>query len=66
MDSHIKNLRHKIREFIPSEEVIRTVYGVGYNWSDASWLRSAPVHAIQVGSVEFHILTAQTLPAQFK
>ncbi len=30
MDSHIKNLRRKIREFLPSEEVIRTVYGVGY------------------------------------
>ncbi len=30
MDSHIKNLRRKVREFIPDEEVIRTVYGVGY------------------------------------
>lgn len=30
MDSHIKNLRRKIREFLPDEEVIRTVYGVGY------------------------------------
>ena len=30
MDSHIKNLRRKVREFIPAEEVIRTVYGVGY------------------------------------
>ena len=30
MDSHIKNLRRKVREFIPGEEVIRTVYGVGY------------------------------------
>ena len=30
MDSHIKNLRRKVREFQPGEEVIRTVYGVGY------------------------------------
>ena len=30
VDSHIKNLRRKVREFQPSEEVIRTVYGVGY------------------------------------
>ena len=30
MDSHIKNLRRKVREYIPNEEVIRTIYGVGY------------------------------------
>ena len=30
MDSHIKNVRRKIRRFLPGEEVIRTVYGVGY------------------------------------
>ena len=30
MDTHIKNLRRKVREYVPSEEVIRTVYGVGY------------------------------------
>ena len=30
MDSHIKNLRRKVREFQPGEDVIRTVYGVGY------------------------------------
>ena len=30
VDSHIKNLRRKVREFQPREEVIRTVYGVGY------------------------------------
>ena len=30
MDSHIKNLRRKVREYLPAEEVIRTVYGVGY------------------------------------
>lgn len=30
IDSHVKNLRKKVREFHPSEDVIRTVYGVGY------------------------------------
>jgi len=30
IDSHVKNLRKKIREFHPSEDVIRTVYGIGY------------------------------------
>lgn len=30
MDSHIKNIRRKVRDIIPDEEVIRTVYGVGY------------------------------------
>ena len=30
MDSHIKNLRRKVREYLPNEEVIRTVYGIGY------------------------------------
>lgn len=30
IDSHIKNLRRKVREFQPDEQVIRTVYGVGY------------------------------------
>ena len=30
MDSHIKNLRRKVRECQPHEEVIRTIYGVGY------------------------------------
>ena len=30
MDSHIKNLRRKVREIQQGEEVIRTVYGVGY------------------------------------
>ena len=30
MDSHIKNLRRKVRKFLPDEHVIRTIYGVGY------------------------------------
>jgi two-component system, OmpR family, response regulator BaeR len=30
IDSHIKNLRRKVREFQPDEQVICTVYGVGY------------------------------------
>lgn len=30
IDSHVKNLRRKIHEFQPNEELIGTVYGVGY------------------------------------
>ena len=30
IDSHVKNLRRKIHEIQPNEELIRTVYGVGY------------------------------------
>jgi two-component system response regulator BaeR len=30
MDSHIKNLRKKLNAVLPEEEVIRTIYGVGY------------------------------------
>lgn len=30
VDSHIKNLRRKLQEIAPDEEVIRSVYGVGY------------------------------------
>jgi two-component system response regulator BaeR len=30
IDSHIKNLRKKIAAFLPDQEVIRSVYGVGY------------------------------------
>jgi two-component system response regulator BaeR len=30
IDSHIKNLRKKIAAFMPDQEVIRSVYGVGY------------------------------------
>ena len=30
VDSHVKNLRKKVSELLPGEEVIRTIYGVGY------------------------------------
>lgn len=30
IDSHVKNLRRKVRAFQPDEQVICTVYGVGY------------------------------------
>ncbi|MEM5789114.1 MAG: response regulator [Syntrophobacteraceae bacterium] len=30
IDSHVKNLRKKISKYLPGEEVITTVYGVGY------------------------------------
>lgn len=30
IDSHIKNLRKKIRSLQPNEEVIHTIYGIGY------------------------------------
>ncbi|NND37846.1 MAG: response regulator [Gammaproteobacteria bacterium] len=30
MDSHVKNLRHKLAAVLPGEELIHSVYGVGY------------------------------------
>jgi two-component system response regulator BaeR len=30
IDTHIKNLRRKIAEFLPDQEIINTVYGIGY------------------------------------
>ena len=30
IDSHIKNLRKKIASYLPGQEVISTIYGVGY------------------------------------
>ena len=30
LDSHIKNLRKKIGAILPGEEVISSVYGIGY------------------------------------
>ena len=33
IDTHIKNLRKKIAERLPDQEVIRTVYGVGYKFA---------------------------------
>jgi two-component system response regulator BaeR len=32
IDTHIKNLRKKIGEILPDQEIIRTVYGVGYKF----------------------------------
>jgi two-component system response regulator BaeR len=33
IDTHIKNLRKKIGERLPDQEIIRTVYGVGYKFN---------------------------------
>ncbi len=33
IDTHIKNLRKKIGKHLPDQEIIRTVYGVGYSFS---------------------------------
>ena len=32
VDSHIKKLRKKITEALPEQEIIRSVYGVGYKY----------------------------------
>jgi two-component system response regulator BaeR len=32
IDSHIKNLRKKLSPFLPEQEVIQTIYGVGYRF----------------------------------
>jgi two-component system response regulator BaeR len=32
IDSHIKNLRKKIRKFLPNQKVIHTIYGIGYKF----------------------------------
>jgi two-component system, OmpR family, response regulator BaeR len=36
IDSHIKNLRKKMTEKLPEQEVINTVYGVGYKLGDVT------------------------------
>jgi len=36
IDSHIKNLRKKIAGYLPDQEVISTVYGVGYKLNTPS------------------------------
>ena len=36
IDSHIKNLRKKIARKLPGQEIITTVYGVGYKFSASS------------------------------
>lgn len=33
VDSHIKNLRKKIKELLPGSEFIKTVYGLGYSFT---------------------------------
>ena len=33
IDTHVKNLRKKIAERIPDQEIISTVYGVGYKFN---------------------------------
>ena len=33
IDSHVKNLRKKIAAFLPGQEIITTVYGLGYKLS---------------------------------
>ncbi len=34
IDTHVKNLRKKIARILPDREIIHTVYGVGYKFSD--------------------------------
>jgi len=36
IDSHVKNLRKKIAAGLPDQEIISTVYGVGYKFSEPS------------------------------
>lgn len=35
IDTHIKNLRKKIAQILPDQEIISTVYGVGYRFNEA-------------------------------
>ena len=32
IDSHVKKLRRKLAELLPDEELIHSVYGVGYRY----------------------------------
>ena len=34
IDNHIKNLRKKIQEHLPDQEIIRSVYGIGYSMNN--------------------------------
>jgi len=36
VDSHIKNLRRKLATVVPEEDILRSVYGVGYSFEFAS------------------------------
>jgi DNA-binding response OmpR family regulator len=35
IDTHIKNLRKKIAEIRPNQEIFSTVYGVGYRFNES-------------------------------
>jgi two-component system response regulator BaeR len=35
IDTHIKNLRKKIAQMLPDRDVIHTVYGIGYKFTDS-------------------------------
>lgn len=34
IDSHVKKLRHKLADLLPDEELIHSVYGVGYRYEE--------------------------------
>ncbi len=36
IDTHVKNLRKKLSEMIPEQEIITTVYGIGYKFNPPS------------------------------
>jgi two-component system response regulator BaeR len=36
IDSHVKKLRHKLAELLPGQELIHSVYGVGYRFEERS------------------------------
>ncbi len=36
IDTHIKNLRKKLSEMIPEQDIITTVYGIGYKFNPPS------------------------------
>ena len=34
IDSHVKKLRRRLQELVPDQELIHSVYGVGYRFED--------------------------------
>jgi len=32
VDTHVKNLRHKLKSASPEDDYIRSVYGIGYSF----------------------------------
>lgn len=42
IDSHVKNLRKKLRDFYPVSELIHSVYGVGYRYEPVSSFSADP------------------------